>query len=82
MDQQGTALAFAGIRDVRIDEPTVRAHVMRPPHVVNMVSSRGLEEGTPHLEFKIAPAPTHHFDVDGFGKALHAALKDSVVAAN
>ena len=25
-----------------------------------------------------ATGPRYHFDVDGFGKALHAALKDSV----
>ena len=69
---------LADIHGISIREEDVRAHVIRPPHVQNIVSSRGLEEGIREFKFKFPPAPVYHFDVDGFGKSLHAALKDSV----
>jgi CubicO group peptidase (beta-lactamase class C family) len=78
MDQNATAMALAGIHNLMIKEAPLRAHVMRPPHVVGVISSTGLHEGTPCPEFKFLKAPSYLFDVDGFGKALHVALKDSV----
>jgi CubicO group peptidase (beta-lactamase class C family) len=68
------------IRGMTIDEVAVQAHAIRPSHVVDVVSSKGLEEGVPYPEFPFPISGTfpYDFDVDGFGKALHAALKDLV----
>lgn len=70
--------SFAQVHGLTLDESAARAHVIRPPHIENIVSSKGLQEGKPEIEFKGPVAAAYHFDVDGFGKALHAALKDSV----
>src|SRR5215471_9007689 len=78
MTENRIGIALPGIRHLTIDEAALRTHVMQPPHLVGVTSSTGLQEGIPHPEFKFPKAPTYHFDVDGFGKALHAALKDSV----
>ncbi len=78
MTQTTPAITLAGIRDVAVDEAQLRTHVLLPPHLVGVASSRGPEEGTPIPVHTFAAAPAFHFDVDGFGKALHAALKDSV----
>ena len=72
------AATLADIQGLTIREEDVRAHVIRPPHVENIVSSRGLEEGITEFKFKFPPAPVYHLDVNGFGQALHAALKNSV----
>jgi len=49
---------------------------MRPDHVVGVISSRGLEEGTALREVpKFDKKPKAHLDVESFGNALHAALK-------
>jgi CubicO group peptidase (beta-lactamase class C family) len=69
------------VKDLNIDENRVRNHVMRPPHIVGVVSDQGRDEGK--IEFvpsRPIPHPRvgHHLDVDAFGKALHAALKDEV----
>jgi CubicO group peptidase (beta-lactamase class C family) len=79
MDQT-IASALAEVRGVKIDEDAVRAHQIRPSHVVEVVSSRGLEEGTAYLEFAFPISGTfpYDFDVDGFGRELHAKLKDQV----
>lgn len=69
---------LADIRSLTIREEDVRAHVIRPANVENIVSSRGLEEGITDFKFKFPPRPRYYFDVDDFGKSLHAALKDSV----
>lgn len=72
--------ALAEIRGLKLDEAAVQRHVIRPLHVQDVVSSRGLEEGIAHIGFPY-PASTifpYDFDVDGFGRALHARLKDSV----
>jgi hypothetical protein len=45
MDQKTTVTARTAIPNVTIDEAAVPAHVMRPPHVECVISSRGLEEG-------------------------------------
>jgi CubicO group peptidase (beta-lactamase class C family) len=78
MTQQAIALALPGVRNVKVEEVALRAHALRPPHVDRVVSSRGLLEGTPHPRIRIPKGLIHHFDVDGFGTALHAGLKDSV----
>ncbi len=74
-----TATVLKDIHNLPINEAALQTHVMRPPHVVGVISSRGLHDGTPYPEIKFPIALVYHFDVDGFGKALHAALKDSVV---
>jgi len=72
------------VQNVTIDEAALREHVIRPPHVEGVVSSMGPQEGTTALrefeEFEFPQARgIYYLDVDGFGQALHAALKDSVV---
>lgn len=79
MDPKATATALAGVHNLTIQEAALLAHVMRPPHVVGIISSKGLQEGTPFPEAKGTVTPSPQFDVKGFGEALHAALKDSVV---
>jgi CubicO group peptidase (beta-lactamase class C family) len=63
-----------------VDEAALRAHSIRPSHVRDVISSKGLEEGIPYPEFAFPVSGTfpYDFDIDGFGKALHAALKDQV----
>ena len=63
-----------------IDETAARAHVLRPAHVLGIVSSKGLDEDfvAPVLEFAGAAPGLYYLDVDGFGRALHAALQDQV----
>lgn len=69
------------VKDVTIDENRIKAHVMRPQNIVGVVSDRGREEGK--LQFvpsrPIVGVLAHHLDVNAFGAALHAALKDEVV---
>ncbi|HLQ50352.1 MAG TPA: serine hydrolase domain-containing protein [Terriglobales bacterium] len=69
------------VKDLTIDENRLRTHVMRPQHIVGVISDHGREEGK--LEFVpkkgiFGPRVAHHLDVDAFTKALHAALKDQV----
>jgi hypothetical protein len=72
--------ALSEIRGVKINEAAVKARAIRPSHVVDVVSSKGLEEGKPYPEFAFPVSGTfpYDFDIDGFGRALHAALKDQV----
>jgi CubicO group peptidase (beta-lactamase class C family) len=70
---------LSGIHDLKLNLDVIQKHVIRPNHVIDVVSSRGIEEGTPIPTLKLPKAPTYHLDVDGFGKALHGALKDAVV---
>jgi CubicO group peptidase (beta-lactamase class C family) len=69
-----------GIRRLNIREEHIRAHVIQPPHVQQVVTEKGLEEGTLNIVGRI-PLPGHvpHLNVGAFGTQLHAALKDSVV---
>jgi CubicO group peptidase (beta-lactamase class C family) len=67
------------VSDLAIDEAALRKHVILPQNVTGIDSSRGLHEGTPLAAHAFPAAKAYHFDVDGFGKGLHAALKDSVV---
>ncbi len=80
MDLKATATATAlqGVHNLSIDQTAMQAHVINPPHLQGVVSSRGLLEGNAQLEFHLPPGPQYHLDVKGFGDALHAALKDSV----
>ena len=69
------------VKDLPTDEDRLRNHVMRPQHIIGVVSDRGLEEGK--IQFVpsrpvVGPLLAHHLDVDAFTKALHAALKDQV----
>ncbi len=74
------ASVLSAVRDVTIDHAALQTHRMRPSHVIDVVSSRGLEEGHAHPDFVFPVSGTfpYDFDLDGFGRALHAALKDSV----
>jgi CubicO group peptidase (beta-lactamase class C family) len=74
------ALKVEGVRNVALDEPALRAHVITPPALAHVVSSRGLEEGMQAAKFTFPPTKKkiHTFDGAGFCDALHAALKDSV----
>ncbi|HEX3873597.1 MAG TPA: serine hydrolase domain-containing protein [Solirubrobacteraceae bacterium] len=76
---QAAAVALAGVHNVEINEAALAAHVIAPANLAGVTSSRGLDEGTVHADFAGSPVPTDHFDVAGFGTALHAALKDEVV---
>jgi hypothetical protein len=78
MDLRSNISALADIRNVRIDEAAVRAHVMRPQHAIGIISSTGREVAVPQFEFKLRSDWFYVFDVEGFGKSLHAALKDAV----
>jgi len=69
--------ALGSIRGVVLEERDVREHVLRPAYLDDVVSSRGLEEGTPFLDLRAHIGIPHRLDVDDFGNALHAALKDS-----
>lgn len=67
---------------VGIDEAQVRAHQIRPAHVVGVVTDKGREDMlnfVPPPPGPPAQPPQHHLDVAKFGPALHATLKDSVV---
>ena len=78
MTQTEPSISLAGVRDLTIDERALRTHELRPAHVLGIISSRGLHDDPPDTGPRFAAGPSYHFDVDGFGKALHAALKDSV----
>jgi CubicO group peptidase (beta-lactamase class C family) len=69
---------LAGIQNITIDEAAARQHVISPPHVVGVISSKGLEEGAVLASPKLPPAISYHLDVGGFGQAVHAAIKDIV----
>lgn len=71
---------ISDIHGITIDKAALHAHAIRPSHVRDVVSSKGLEEGIPHPEFAfpISGAFPYDFDIDGFGKTLHTALKDQV----
>jgi hypothetical protein len=73
-----STVASPQVRTQKVDEAAVLAHVMRPSQVIGVVSSRGLEEGKPFPAIQFPPASSYQFDVDSFGKALHATLKDCV----
>jgi len=60
--------------DVAFDQAAAAAHVMQPPHTRDVISSRGLEEGT-RLEPRPIPAGvTLALNTDGFVAGLNTAL--------
>ncbi len=71
---------LSDISKFNIDEVKVRAHVVRPAHVLGVVSSKGLEDKAqfPVYEFTFALGTLYRFDVIGFGEAVHAAFKNQV----
>jgi CubicO group peptidase (beta-lactamase class C family) len=79
MTQTPEALHLAGVQDVAISEAALAAHVIAPANVMDVISSRGLQEGVAPVEHAGPILPLDHFDVAGFGTALHAALKNDVV---
>ncbi len=79
MSLEHTVSALSQIRGHRIDEAKVRAHVIRPPNVMDIISSRSLGDTTyrpPSISFRFGVY--YHLDVNGFGDAVHEALQDKV----
>ena len=69
------------VKGVSIDETRVSAHVLRPAHIVGVLSDQGRDEGKVQFapQKPIVAKPTApHLDVAAFGQALHASLKDRV----
>jgi hypothetical protein len=80
------------VNGLTIDDAALDAHVLTPSHIENVRSYRGLDD-EPELRELLAPppgttplapsplgtTPQKHLDVNGFGTALHAALKSEVV---
>src|SRR5262249_20805173 len=75
---QQNPIALAGVHELTIDEQALRSHVLRPANGVGVPSSRGLHDAPPEARAPLPAGPIYHFDVGGFGQALHAALKSSV----
>jgi len=71
------AAALRRINGVKVDEAAIRAHVMRPHHVVGMVSDRGREEA-PIIEH-LPPRPDlfYELNIRGFIGSLESALNNS-----
>lgn len=83
----------AAVRDLSIDEASLAAHDIKPAHLEGVTSYNGLHDepglttlaGTAELLAKPQapvpgppPPPLKHLDVNAFGEALHAALKNDV----
>ena len=72
------AAALYRIRGVDIDEAAVRAHVMRPDHLLGVTSDQG-REGAPERRLFWPPGPAlYRFDVTGFMRALGEQLTGKV----
>jgi hypothetical protein len=72
----------SGITNLVIDEAKLRTHDMRPPHVAASRSDNGFDGRlatvpAPHVGRDKTPKPKH-LQIDAFGTALHAALKDDI----
>jgi CubicO group peptidase (beta-lactamase class C family) len=78
MAQATASVELAGVHDVAINEAAIAAHVIAPANVVGVKSSRGLQDGVIPANHVGEILPLDHFDVAGFGTALHAALKNDV----
>jgi CubicO group peptidase (beta-lactamase class C family) len=82
-----TQLQAAHVNGITLDETKLRAHVIRPAHVVNAISDRGIDEEQIEAPFRhpgLPPSPAgspgpqlKHLDVKAFGDAVDAGLKDS-----
>ncbi len=79
MDERegGLTGALHQIRGVDIDEAAVRAHVMRPEHLLRVTSDRG-REGVPVRKFFWPPFPIYSLDVSGFIRTLQEQLTGNV----
>lgn len=77
-NQTGMTMGLSGINDLTINEAALRAHVMRPPNVVGIISRKGPPEARPPAALEFPKAAEYRFDKEGFCDGLHAALKDSV----
>ena len=81
MDEREGSLAAAldQLRGVDIDEAAVRAHVMRPDHLLGVSSDRGPEGGPAQDAATPPPAPVvYSFDTAGFIKELEEMLTPNV----
>ncbi|MBV8276443.1 MAG: beta-lactamase family protein, partial [Verrucomicrobia bacterium] len=75
-EHEARLAALAQIHGVEIDERAIRAHVMRPQHVMQKISDRGREE-VPIIEAHWPqPELIYELDVRGFIEALQTALTD------
>lgn len=75
--EEGLASALNQIHGVKIDEAAVRAHVMRPEHLLDVTSDRG-REGVPVKRFFWPPVPIYMLDVSEFMRALQDQLTGNV----
>ena len=68
------AAALGRIKGVTVNEAAIRTHVMRPPHVIGVVSDRG-REGVPIVE-NLPPKPgvSYELNIQGFIADLQSAL--------
>lgn len=74
-----TITSLADVRRLNIDEAQVLAHVLRPAHVLDQVSSKGPEDTRLLPKFVFLGAPGQFYlDVPGFGATLHASLQNQV----
>jgi len=64
----------------QVNEAAARAHVIEPANVRGINSDLGYDKVRPKLDIPadLGTPPSPHLDVDAFGKALHAKLKNSV----
>jgi hypothetical protein len=71
------AAALGRIKGVKVHEAAIRAHVMRPQHVVGIVSDRGREDA-PIIEH-LLPRPDlfYELNIRGFLDSLQSALTNS-----
>lgn len=83
-DSERVDKALRPIHGLTVDAATIRAHAMRPAHVLGLTSNRGLDldraptpatpaDGEPPEVF-----PGFEFNVDGFVETLQAAFDNSV----
>ncbi len=70
--------ALKQVKGVTLSEQQLEAHVMLPENVSAAKSARGPADPEFKLRVQWRPNLVYHVDVDGFGQALHAYLKDSV----
>ena len=78
-DRELDRLLVEHVKGVAVDAQTVRAHVIRPPHLDGAFSDRGSEGSKVQFAPRRPPIDVpHHLDVGAFGAALHEALKDNV----
>jgi CubicO group peptidase (beta-lactamase class C family) len=66
------------VREITVTETALRTYIALPRHLPSIRSSKGLEEGQALPEIKLLPGVKYRFDLEGFGNALSAALKNEV----